>query len=964
MTYTDVIILIPSHSLEDFPTEQGELPAASLLNAFAVAWHPQFLAGMPQLPRWHRADDPPSPQAGQLVLIPEVSEGWLPHGWAERARSAEAVVIDHLHDREELLAAALAPLEPVDLDSELVRDFLALGTCWLQVELLTRHMRNFGNIDEIRLQNRAIAAARAVVAHDHETAVAHLRASFEILQEAREKFYPVECYLIDLLLVIPDVADEHLLRAVSGPQPVNVLVNGEDLQAIADKDPALVNALRDGIAAGRVSLVGGEQQEVAVPVLPIGSWLHQLAVGQATFQNLVGNTPKVWGRRRFGLFPAWPQILAKLGYIGALHVVLDDGIYPDAENTRLRWQGCDETIIDAFSRIPLAADGAGTFLRFPVRMAESMDNDHVAAVCLARWPEVKAPWLGDLARMQKYAPVLGKFVTFEQLFAAPGTPGRLSVYPAKDYFTPFLIQHVARRESNPLSRYADHTQRRLQFDGALWCRNLAAALLGKPVGSAEEQDVERQLESAGPDHAEAVDISAVDARIAEVLRNWPRELTAALLGGPTQHSPGLMLLNPYRFGRRVTIPWPKSAPLPEVTGCVRGVDLSATDKSSEVTVDIPGCGFVWLATTGVASKEASSRSTGGRRLPAIENWLIRNERFEISFNPSTGGIGQVRHPSKRENRFSQLISFRYPRERQIPGAGEAPATKSQYADTRCLGQEVIRQSGAVIELATFGEIVDQLTGHVLAKFRQQTRLPRYRPVVEFDVEFSDVVLPDGDPWNHYFCVRFAWDNSSAALTRLLLDGAHAVGGDRFETTESIEIADENERLTIIPHGLPCHRKTGVRMLDSLLMVAGETRRRFRFTVAIDQPYPLESAREATGPVLVIPTEQGFSQSGMSGWLLHLDARNVQILRFLEPMAVPPADPGEPTPNLGTSGFGVRLLETEGQRRPARLRLFRQPIYARTRDLRGNTLQVLTLEQDAVLCKLGPYELADIELRFA
>ena len=44
MTYEDLVILIPSHSLEDFPTDVGEDDAAGLLNAFAVVWHPIFLA--------------------------------------------------------------------------------------------------------------------------------------------------------------------------------------------------------------------------------------------------------------------------------------------------------------------------------------------------------------------------------------------------------------------------------------------------------------------------------------------------------------------------------------------------------------------------------------------------------------------------------------------------------------------------------------------------------------------------------------------------------------------------------------------------------------------------------------------------------------------------------------------------------------------------------------------------------
>ena len=59
MHYEDLIVLIPSHSLEDFPSELGEEEAASILNSFAVPWHPALLADARVLPRWHRADDPP-----------------------------------------------------------------------------------------------------------------------------------------------------------------------------------------------------------------------------------------------------------------------------------------------------------------------------------------------------------------------------------------------------------------------------------------------------------------------------------------------------------------------------------------------------------------------------------------------------------------------------------------------------------------------------------------------------------------------------------------------------------------------------------------------------------------------------------------------------------------------------------------------------------------------------------------
>ena len=41
-----------------------------------------------------------------------------------------------------------------------------------------------------------------------------------------------------------------------------------------------------------------------------------------------------------------PLILNRHGYHSALHVVLDDGLYPDAEHSRIRWEGCDGTVID------------------------------------------------------------------------------------------------------------------------------------------------------------------------------------------------------------------------------------------------------------------------------------------------------------------------------------------------------------------------------------------------------------------------------------------------------------------------------------------------------------------------------------------------------------------------------------------------------------------------------------------
>src|SRR5947207_6208819 len=132
MTYEDLIVLIPCHSLEDFPAELGEDDAASLLNAFAVAWHPALLAQAKLLPRWHRADDPPDSTQKRLIFLPTACESWVPSDWVERITSEGCVVVRGISERSAIQAAALAPLkdgseDAVPVDADLVADFLALG---------------------------------------------------------------------------------------------------------------------------------------------------------------------------------------------------------------------------------------------------------------------------------------------------------------------------------------------------------------------------------------------------------------------------------------------------------------------------------------------------------------------------------------------------------------------------------------------------------------------------------------------------------------------------------------------------------------------------------------------------------------------------------------------------------------------------------------------------------------------
>ena len=949
MNFSEIIILIPSHSLEDFPSELSEKPAASLLNVFAVAWHPALLLETRAIPFWRRCDSILMDQPGRLVFVPQACDDTATSEWLQAAQSCGSAVVRGQHDRKEMLAAALGLLDSVPaIDEDLVADFLAFGTTWLLTELLTRHMRNFSSPDEVRLKNEILAAANAAVTDEKELARKHLKHAFEILLECREKFYPVSCYLIDLCLAGPTAAFPALESLLASEVPSNVLLSAQDLETIREKSPSTVDQLRDAWQAKRTDLVGGDWREGCTQLSGMNSILWSLERGRHSYHAQLGQVLTVWGRRRFGVNLAMPQLLKRSGFAAGLHFVMDDGIYPDDEKTRIPWTGQDSTVVDAYSRIPLAGDSASSFLRFPVRMAESMDHDHVAAVAFARWPDLRMPWLDDLRRMAKYAPVLGKFVTFAEFFATTDTRDHYSDLRSNDYLSPFLVQAVARQEDRPISRYREALARRNQFDRAEWCGAMASLLRGQPVQRADS--IEERVELAGPDLPTTPDESLA-GDLAQFEASAARKLAPILVGEPGRK--GVLLLNTLSFARRVVADWPVGLPLPPIEGSVVAVQSAA--ERPVVVVDLPPSGFVWLpGDRPTASLPAPKQREGAW----VEGSSLGNEFVEIRVSPETGGIADLRTAGLIGNRLSQLLAYRFPTARTVKtGEGDdAEEETTYYSVPVCDQQRIVSGGPAVAAIETSGRLLDpQNHARVLAEFRQTVRVWRGRPMVEVEFDITPSKPLEGEPWTNYFGVRWAWKNEDAALTKGVLQAAQPVLGERIEAPDYIEIADESQRVAILTSGLPFHRRTGPRMLDTLLLVAGEPTGPRTMRIVLDQPFPMQAALSATTPPVIVPVDRGPAASGPSGWLFHLSAKNVVLLKIL-PLS-------EETAAVSTSGgCKLRLLETEGRAMTFKLLAFRSPTKARQPDFRGQTLNTLGIDPDGgVIVEIAAYEVCEVEL---
>ena len=178
---------------------------------------------------------------------------------------------------------------------------------------------------------------------------------------------------------------------------------------------------------------------------------------------------------------------------------------------------------------------------------------------------------------------------------------------------------------------------------------------------------------------------------------------------------------------------------------------------------------------------------------------------------------------------------------------------------------------------------------------------------------TDIDEPRADPWNSYYAARFAWPDDSAQLARGVSLARVKTEATRLEAPEFVDVESPAGHVTILTGGLPYHRRTGARMLDSLLVVRGERARQFNLGIGVDLPQPAAAALEfMTPPTLWLGEAPPPASS--HGWLFHVDAKNVLATHW-EPLVDDTADPdGTAGGRAPIKGFRARLLETAG--RPA------------------------------------------------
>ena len=270
-------------------------------------------------------------------------------------------------------------------------------------------MGHADGLDHESLTRELLAGAHAWQIGDWASAVNRLRAAFEVLTQARERFYPVDAYLIDLCLLDPAMPAGVLGDPLE--KPVRHLVHRP---GAGDREPGLARPAGRGRAAagdhrrlgrrrgrwllrGRRSALAAGVDPLAVPAGVRGLSRFTSTIGTSRLSRgggsaFIPNCRRSPSGSDFGMRCTWGSTR---GGSRSVPRPSDSGRAPTAAVWR------------ALLRPPLAADRPSQGWLVPWRMAATMKNDHVAALPLVHWPQA--------GRSVVSRPAPGR-----RLFAGPG----------------------------------------------------------------------------------------------------------------------------------------------------------------------------------------------------------------------------------------------------------------------------------------------------------------------------------------------------------------------------------------------------------------------------------------------------------------------------------------------------------------------------------------------------------------
>ncbi len=916
---------------------------ACLLNGYIALWHPAAIVGASGPPRIASPYDHEQPTTGQLFAVPESPPLILPDDWDQRVLDAGAAAFRSTPERSWTLnnlfdslrkaktrehnpegTPAETALRFENLEPAKVAPFLGIGFGYLMVETLFEAMEHENLLATTELWQDVQQALTALDDPDPDAFRRHLQAAADRLLSAREVLYPVTVHILDLAILEESRIGDPLPAAVERGMPVNLVAAAAVLEKLGREQPERLAGLRERVQAEQVEVCGGTYLEREDALLPVESQLWNLLHGLNVSKELLGTEVRTFARKRFAAHPQLPLLLSSAGLHRAIMLAFDNSVLPTFRTTVTTWPSPDGKQVEAFTRAPYAADSPQTWFHLAHYLRQTIMQDHAATLALMHSTGPAAPWYEDWLELQKFGPILGQWTTFSRYFNEVMSGEYASAPSADEFHSDYLEERTNAHLPQPVSWFARQVRWRRKLDMTWGLAALHRGLTGAAPPAADA--TRRELEGLLNRLEEQIETGAEPGpELAEVEKQTAELLAGRLLSRAQGGQPGYLALNPCSFARRVALELEGvNGPLP-LEGPLKAAQFDG--GKARLVVEIPAFGFAWIPRNG-----APGTRPPAARIKMADNTCVRNEFFEAEVDPATGGLRALRDHRTRVNRIAQQLVFNpgsTPRVSSIQTTSTGPALGEIISEGALLGEEE----------------------QVLATFRQRFRAWLGRPVLEMRIEIFPNHAPQGYPWHNYYGARFAWRDERALLLRGVNGTGYITSHTRPETPDYLELRFGRQSTTIFPGGLPFHQRHSSRMLDVILLPEGETATTFDLGLGMDREHPTQTALGMISPTPVVPAPQGPPHIGAAGWLFHLDAPNLAVIRLR---------PG----NEGADAITARLLECSTHSGPAEFRCVRDPKRASLLDARGSHLLEASISGDAVLLDVTAGDLAQLQIEFS
>ncbi|OYP33136.1 hypothetical protein [Rhodopirellula sp. MGV] len=955
--FDECSVLLPSATLDDFPTGGSDTDARSLLAGWTVLWHPQLLARTEQLPTWYRADVAPTPDGPRVVVVPDSSQGMVPAEYRRKCDANPNCIWVAGADRAEMLSvlaidSQASDLQPLQHESRTigVEDFYAAGYLSLQIQIMTRRLRYTSNLDELHLQSRIVAAAKAFCDRDAAGTAEALHDVFDCLSEERDHYFTSDPHLVDLTLLTPKVLRDsiesgwldrfnELARCENESAgilgtPLNVLLDGDVASAIVNDasekgDASILAPFVEALGKDSVGWAGGgsasdpESESNCLDAMTMAHAMSSFREGSVLAEQATKQPPVVYARLSGSTPVDLIPSLTAIGYRGVIPMDFSGGTGYGEESKLLIRSGNIE--IEALTAKPIDASSDAAYLSIGAHMGEAIDGGEVATALLVHWPDKVCDSHRDLLRAASWSLAMGRFWRIDQYFTEGERPYHSGHLNAVSPEAADAIVHQITTASSPNEQLA----------------NLAKSFVNSVRDEAAQ--VTQSI-------AELVRPALVD----QDQRQSPVEKIATAIGenatGTDEPTEDLVCFNPHGAATRCQV---QLGGAPDDADYIYGNSAARSIRNiknaCDSTIDVPAFGFTRLRGGNAIKGAGLLKRFTGKAKDIAETAVLKNEFMAVSISEESGGVSGV-YSASRGNRMSMRLNV-----------GETLAGGRDGGQMLCREMKTVESGPAKGVIRCRGDLC-RADGKPIAGFELQYTMHRGSRFLHLDGTIQPrEPFPDAEGlFKRAFSVRTAVAGEASVLRALVRDKLHSTSSRRLVSPLGVLIDEAEKQTLVCGYGLPLHRKVGDRFLDTVIGVASADQKPFSFQLAygFDCPNTIAAARSLIAPPFSIPLNGSSNGKTHQAWLLHTGSPDVHVTQMQTARR-----------SDGRLACRMTLVQTKAKTAKAKLQFATHPHAAFHADPSGiervldELPETVRCEDGTVSLQLTPHEAADLIVVF-